>query len=1181
MEGVLYLDSDILCLWDSNPVSNGHAVVVPRRHFSAWFDASETEQACMLKGIDIARREIERQHQPAGFNIGINVGEAAGQTIPHLHIHVIPRYTGDVADPRGGVRHVIPDKGNYLVHGDEPPGGITDQEDPLTKPSVLGSEEYPLLDSLANDLSQASRIDLAVAFVTESGLDEVEPFFIDLFDRSGRMRLLTGDYLGFTEPRVLLRLLDWVQEFPEQVEVRMFQTDHNLGFHPKAYLISQDYAGATAYIGSSNLTRQALTTGLEWNQRIEGSQHDLPLIQIRSEFERLYAHENVFPLTQEWIDRYKQRRPDQTPTNQPPGIDPALEQPTESPKPNPVQEEALEKLAQTREDGNKAGLVVMATGIGKTWLAAFDSVGFERVLFVAHREEILNQALSTFRKIRPEANFGKYMGGQYDRQADVLFASVLTLGKQNHLNYFSADHFDYIIVDEFHHAAASTYRKLIDHFNPKFLLGLTATPERTDGGDLLGLCGENLVYRCDLMDGINRELLSPFHYFGVPDEVDFKNIPWRNGRFDPESLDHAVATNRRAQNAWEQWQEHGQTKTLAFCVSKRHANFMSEYFSGKGARCVAVHSGPGSAPRTQSLQQLEIGDLDIVFAVDMFNEGVDVPAIDTVMMLRPTESKILWLQQLGRGLRKAADKAHLAVIDYIGNHRTFLQVPMLLLPGAGTRTGEISRALEALDDDGRLILPNGCRVQYELEALNMLKELARPTGTVEQITDWYRYFKEQHGRRPFASEAWHEGYDPKKLRRAFGSWLGFVKAEEGLSAEESTAFEAHRAFLEALEKTPMRKSFKMVMLLAMIVTEKFPGEIGIDELSHQVARIAGRIRLLKDEFEQALNDMAAMRRLLEPNPIAAWTGGRGMNGVRYFHYESQIFSSSSAIDSDDKAISDLTREICDYRLAQYLVRLQGATSFAPQIVCKVSHSGSNPMLFLPAREQNPGIPDGWTPVIVGDEDYEAKFVRIAVNILRRNGGEENSLPDVLRAFFGENAGATGTSHQVKFVMRDGAYHLSPILLDSQGPDLWREYMRADIPPLFGLEFNPGSWNKGFVFHKESKQMFLLATLSNQGMPKPFQYIDRFISRDQIQWHSQNQTRMETPTGQRIKNHKKLGIEVHLFVRARKKLPDSTAAPFVFCGRVDFVDWEGEQPITVKWRLLNPISEQLLERFSVD
>ena len=1175
-ERIAHQGTGFVCLWDGFPVSEGHILVIPIRHFSSWFDATTEEQVDLLEGVNAARQLIQRRYNPEGFNIGINIGESAGQTIPHLHVHVIPRYKGDVSDPRGGVRYVIPNKANYL----KVETGVEDGRQSYTKaadrPAILGNEKSPLISSLVADISNATQFDMAVAFITDSGLSQLQSYITDLIERGGILRILTGDYLEVTEPRALLKMLDWTQEYEVNAEVRVFRTDQELGFHPKVYLIHRGKTEKTAYIGSSNLTRHALTRGLEWNQRIEESSNREQIAQIQSEFERLFYHSKTSELSQEWIDEYIGRRRLTPISASAEGVNLDNEVPEEAPSPNEIQRAALNALEDSRNRGDRAGLVVMATGLGKTWLAAFDTDSFERVLFVAHREEILKQAHKTFRKIRPNATFGLYGGGEYTTTADVLFASIQTLGRQNHLNKFRPDHFDYIVIDEFHHAAASTYRRLIDHFDPNFLLGLTATPERSDGGDLLGLCGENLVYRCDLFTGINRELLCPFHYFGVPDSIDFENIPWRSGRFDPEKLEFAVATEIRAKNAFEQWQKRGQQRTLAFCVSKRHADFMAEFFATRNVRAVAVHSGPSSAPRTQSLQQLDRKEIDIVFAVDMFNEGVDIPAIDTVMMLRPTESKILWLQQLGRGLRKSRDKAHLNVIDYIGNHHTFLQVPMLLLPGAGKNIGEVSRALEALER-GELELPDGCSVEYELEAMNILKQLAKPTVVSDQISYWFRSFKELHGRRPQASEAWHEGYDPRRLRKSFGSWIGFVNSENGLTEEEQDAFNSNRAFLESIETTQMSKSYKMVSLLAMIAAGKFPGEISISELSRNAIRIAKRIHLLHEEFGEALDDEDAMRGLLERNPIDAWIKGLGTNGVKYFTYENGGFGTERLDESSSLGLRDLTQEICDYRLSQYLDRLHGESNFAKNIICKVSHSNSAPMLFLPPRDEHPGLPVGWIPVVVGDEQYQANFVKIAVNILRKGDGDENSLPDVLRSFFGTQAGKPGTAQQVKFELTDGVYELKPLLEVPGSPELWREYMRAEIPPLWGLEFNSSRWNQGYVV--DGDHIFLLVTLNKKGMAQEHQYADRFLSKDSFQWVSQNRMNRSKPSGQKIANHAKDGREVHLLVRDQGKTPQGKAAPFLYCGEVEFIDWEGDAPITVQWKLLHPLSENLLERFS--
>ena len=1164
-------------IWDRYPVSPGHALLILRRHVATWFEATLEEQQSLVCTIDAAKAEIELKHSPDGYNIGINVGDAAGQTVQHLHVHVIPRYRGDVRDPRGGVRHVIPGKGNYALPQKDAQESAESYTQDKSEEAIFGTDRIALIDGLRKDLAEASSLDIAVAFVTASGLRHIEPYVVDLLESGGRLRLLTGDYFDVTEPRALHRMLDWVQEYSPNVHIRVFQTDSELGFHPKAYLLHKDYLGATAFIGSSNLTKHALHSGIEWNQRIEGTLDQEPIYGIAQEFEKLFSHRKTTSLSSEWIASYEKRRKVSIASLTAVGVDAATEAPAGVPVPHPIQVEALNDLTGSRKAGNRAGLVVMATGLGKTWLAAFDSVDFERVLFVAHREEILKQALNTFRTIRPDANLGIYMGGQYDKEADVLFASIQTLGRANHLHEFSPERFDYIVVDEFHHAAARTYRRLIDYFEPSFMLGLTATPERTDGGDLLALCGENLVFRCDLVEGIARQLLCPFAYFGVPDEVDFSNIPWRSGRFDPQALEFAVATDKRAQNAYEQWEKHGQSRTLAFCVSKRHADFMTDFFGKRGVKAVAVHSGPSSSPRARSLEELEQGKLQVVFAVDMFNEGVDVPTIDTVMMLRPTESKILWLQQFGRGLRRAEDKQRLNVIDYIGNHKTFLKVPALLFPNVGDHIGDIRSALAAWER-GELQLPPGCSVQYELEAIEILKKLAAPVPPVQQTIHWYRSFTETNGRRPSASEAYHEGYDPKRLKRQFGSWINFVKSEGDLSPEEEAAYEAHEEFLDALAVTQMNKSFKMVTLLGMIALERFPGSIKIEDLVNQATRIANRIRILQDEFGSSLKDAASMQELLETNPIKAWVGGKGMNDKQYFSYEAGVFSSFEFDVAMAEPLRDLTRELCDYRLAQYLDRLPGEGKRARQFVCRVSHSSGNPIIFLPDREKNTGIPDGWTSVMVGDQKYQANFVKIAVNVFQREGAEENQLPSILRSFFGEDAGLPGTSHRVKFELQSGAYHLGPVRTSAVGPELWKDYMRAEIPRLWGFEFNAGKWNQGFV--QEGDHMFLLVSLNKEGMAKEHQYADRFLSKDTFQWMSQNRTKRDSPPGRKISRHEEKGIRVHLFVRGKGKTPAGKAAPFVYCGNVSFVDWKSDQPINVTWQLTEPLTAALGERFGL-
>jgi superfamily II DNA or RNA helicase len=1158
-----------------------------------WFDARHDEHLALLEGIAIARAEILARFEPDGFNIGVNVDEAAGQTVSHLHVHLIPRYCGDVADPRGGVRHVIPGRGNYLAldlnrtayDTDTHSGAATDEHDPriseqlglayvLDSPRVVGSDANPIVDHLLRDLARATAVDIAVAFVTNRGLDRLLPHLDDIVTRGGKLRFLTGDYLGVTEPDALRRLLDLEPEKGGVIELRVFECADAVGFHPKAYLIHGHHDDGAAYIGSSNLTDQGLARGVEWNYRVQPKQDLSGFRAIAAEFEELFEHRCSSPLTSEWIDRYQSKRP--TPSTAIPAE--VLPEITQPPEPHPIQSEALEALRRTREAGNRAGLVVLATGLGKTWLAAFDAQPFRRVLFVAHREEILAQARRTFRGIRPNATLGHYTGKSKDPGADVVFASIQTIGKSGHLARFDARAFDYVVVDEFHHADAKTYRRLIDHFEPAFLLGLTATPERTDGGDLLALCGENLVYRCDLAEGIEQQQLCPFHYFGIPDLVEYENIPWRSGRFDERALESAVATEARATNAIEQWQTHGGTRTLAFCVSQRHADFMAAFFGARGVACASVHAGPTGAPRALSLEQLQAGELAIVFSVDMFNEGVDLPAVDTVLLLRPTESRILWLQQFGRGLRLSDDKTHLAVIDYVGNHQTFLKVPMLLFPGVGDSPGEVAMALDQYEK-GETELPPGCSVTYDLEAIEILKSLIRIPRGVGALQAWYEAFRHRNGVRPTALEMWHAGHDPKSVRRSYGSWVGFVVTMGDAEEKEREAQRAAESFLRALETTPMTKSYKMLVLLAMIGEETFPGSIPLEKLTEAVARRARRTAALAAELGTALDDHDALRRLLVDNPITAWADGKGTGGTAYFTYDREVFRSQIESPSDaTDALRELTRELCEWRLGQYLERLRADAGHAPRFVGSVSHTNGRPLIFLPDRETNPGIPHDWTTVETAEGPLELNFVKIAVNVARRPGSNENVLPSVLRGWFGPSAGLPGEGpHRVLFQLEGGHYQLKPVGAREGQPVIGGEYPRTDIAPLWGLPFEDAKWRQsGFIWIGD--QMFLLVTLEKGGMREEHRYQDRFLDAEHFQWQSQNRTPQGGKVGQALRHHRDRGIAVHLLVRRFPKTQRGKAAPFTYCGDLDFQSWEGEKPITIRWRLTKPVPEQLLRNF---
>ncbi len=903
-ERIAFVGPLVKGVWAASPVAEGHLLITPHRHVAGWRDLHPAERAAVMAGLDEAETLLQCRFAAEGWNVSFDDGPVAGQAIPHFHLNVIPRMLGD--DP------------NALAQpaATEAPATALFFATPHRRALIAGGEDG-LLAHLVPYIDRASRVDAAVSFVMESGVRLLRPHLEDLLERGGALRLLTGDYMDVTDPAALRGLLD----LPGEPTLRVFEAAAT-GFHPKAWIFHFPDGSGVALAGSSNLSETALRQGVEWSLRLVTAEQAGGWREALEAFEALLARPEVRPLDNAWIDDYERRRRGDA-LDRPGVAEVAAEPARPVPFPHPIQQRALDALAATREAGYAAGLVVLATGLGKTWLSAFDTDApeFQRVLFVAHREEILDQAFASFRAVRPRGRFGRYSGEAKDSDVDVLFASIQTLSRAAHLRRFPRDAFDYIVIDEFHHAAAHTYRALIDHFTPRFLLGMTATPERTDGGDLLGLCQENLVFECRVAEGIEAGLLCPFHYFGVPDAVEYSNIPWRGSGFDETGLTNALATRARADNALEQLRRHGGRRTLAFCCSQRHADFMAGVFNAAGRRSVAVHSGPASAPRSSSLQALGAGELDTVFAVDMFNEGVDVPAIDTILMLRPTASAIVWTQQFGRGLRRAEGKDHLSVIDYIGNHRAFLNSARVLLD-AGPGDRDLAISLERARDR-TLELPAGCEVTYDLEALDVLTRLLRGAARGNGLEAWYVDFKQRLGVRPTAMKLHHAGFDPKAS--GHGGWFDFVGRQGDVGPDEARVAYQHRDFLEEVSRTAMTRGFKMVLLRALQEGDALPGSMSLDDLVARFQRIAGGNPRLAADLGVPVDDARAVRESVRTNPIAAWSGRLDARGRPFFTFDGKTLSANFSVEPELRPAFDaMTRELIDWRLAQYLGRAQSA-----------------------------------------------------------------------------------------------------------------------------------------------------------------------------------------------------------------------------------------------------------------
>ncbi|MET0406458.1 MAG: DEAD/DEAH box helicase family protein [Cystobacter sp.] len=999
---------------DKYPVSPGHTLVIPRRLVASWFEATPEEQRALFELVDVVKRGLEaRGPRPEGYNLGVNVGEAAGQTVQHLHVHVIPRYPGDMVDPRGGVRHVIPSRGNYLRRP--------------TKPLVTGGGEDPFLQHLEPLFAQAMDISVLASFVQKSGLEVLSRLVQEALARGARVRLLTGDYLSITQASALLQLLDWMNENEVRREegVGVFEAriveakEIGRAFHPKSWRF-EGPGLAVAFVGSSNVSHSALKTGIEWNLPVERDQNPSAYQEAVEAFESWWALARRFDAA--WITRYEQSAPPRALFR---GVPAEAEGLAEEPEPlssrkqpHAIQQEALVALDASRARGHSRALVVLATGLGKTLLAALDIARVEarlgrraRVLFLAHRAELLTQAATTLRIYLPRSGFGWFIGDKDALDADVTFASVQKLSRSEHLlRLREAPAFDYVVIDEVHHATAPGYRDILECLQPAFLLGLTATPERADAGDVFGLFDHPVVYRADLSEGIARQLLVPFTYYGLKDDVAYENIPWRNRRFDPARLAEAVQTESRMRKMWDAWMKYPATRTLVFCASVPHAEYVRDWLKRKEVRVVAVHSGVDTDDRAEALPRLARGELDAICAVDIFNEGIDLPSVDRVVMLRPTESPVVFMQQLGRGLRKAEGKMAVTLIDFVGNHRMFRdRLETLLSLESGPATPSLQ---DWLLHDEEPVLPPGCSIHVELEAKRLLAKLETKGNT--EVARKYRELRLAWGRRPTMGELYRLGYLPSTLK----GWFRFVGGQGDLTTDEAKALEGQgREWFEDLEKTQGSKSFKMVVLQVLLDAQALDVGMSLPELASRGLSLVRR----RPELARDLEDVKAL--------INAWS-----DEGKWFRTEGEEFVSLLPITAETRDVFHaMTQELVDYRLARYVAQ-EDIHIQADSFTAKVIHNGSQkPIIILPSRKGRPGIPENDAggeslpvPVTLPDGTvWTFLFAKLAVNKAWPADAAQslNRLPELLRQWFGPNAGASGTAFQVRFSKDTHGWHI--------------------------------------------------------------------------------------------------------------------------------------------------------------
>lgn len=742
--------------------------------------------------------------------------------------------------------------------------------------AITGNKNH-LIKRLRESIKNAQSIDIIVSFLMESGVKMLLNDLKDALDRGVNIRILTGNYLNITQPSALYLLKD---ELKNRVDLR-FYNNPKKSFHPKAYMFHNEL-DSEIYIGSSNISRGALTSSIEWNYRFNKSSNPNDFNVFYETFEDLF-YNHSYEITDDVLKDYSR-------SWKKPKVQSDIEKEENSEEnnvlnifePRGAQIEALYGLKQSREEGYDKGLVVAATGIGKTYLAAFDSREYERVLFIAHREEILKQAAISFKNVRNSDDIGFFYSNQKDTKNKFIFSLVQTLGKDEYLNenYFSKDYFDYIVVDEFHHAVSNNYKKIMEYFKPKFLLGLTATPERLDSKDVFALCDYNMVYEVRLKEAIEKGWLVPFRYYGIYDEtVNYDNIEYKNGKYNDKELEDALMLNKRAELIINHYRKYKSSRAIGFCTSRHHAEYMAKVFSENGIKAVAVYSGEGgeySSNRNEALSALAKGEVQVLFSVDVFNEGLDIPSIDMVMFLRPTQSPTVFLQQLGRGLRKYKDKQYLNVLDFIGNYKKANLIPFLL--SGQSYSKEVSRRNSQSDYE----FPDDCFVDFDFKLVDIFKKQAEKEMTIrDKIREEYYGIKEDLGHVPSRVEFFNnmddDIYDNIKTKKGlspFVNYMEFLNNINELNEEESVLYNTRaREFINMIETTSMSKTYKMPVLLAFYNNGDIKMDIDEDDVYKSFYEFyhqgSNKVDMLKDKSTKDFMEWDSKKyiRLAKSNPV--------------------------------------------------------------------------------------------------------------------------------------------------------------------------------------------------------------------------------------------------------------------------------------------------------------------------
>ena len=958
---------------------------------------------------------------------------------------------------------------------------------------------------LKQELLNCKKFYFIVSFIRYSGIQLLINTLDELEKQGIQGEIITSVYLNITDSKALRKLLSY-----KNIKVKIYNNSSE-SFHTKAYLFEKEKYHSVV-IGSSNISQSALYSAEEWNVKLTDSSFFNIYGKSLNQFEKLWHSNEAIELTQDFIDEYEKYKKSVNAQNTFDYRKTKIEQENEF-VPNSMQKRVLQKLKETRINGNKKGLVISATGTGKTYLAAMDIKQFFEInsntenklfeinksktsnikfLFIAHREELLENAINVFSKILKidKNEFGRIYGGLKEIDKNIIFASIQSL--RNCYNEFKPSFFDYVIVDEFHHSMSDSYLKTLSYFNSKFLLGLTATPKRMDGKDILSLCDYNVVDEIGIKEALEEDLIVPFHYFGVNDyTINYDNIPYKNGKYNEKILLENLLLNTRTDYIVEKINKFGfdgdELSAVAFCQNIEHAFFMKEEFSKKGYKSAVITANTSSNERSEILEKFKNKKIEILCVVDILNEGIDIPTINLLLFLRPTMSSTIFIQQIGRGLRKAKNKDFVTIIDFIGNHKKDYLLINYFSSEVDNKDTLFTKKEKIINEIKNQFsnIPKSCYVELDRICQNRIIE------KIEKIN-----------------------FSSKNILKEM--YLDY-KAEIGKSENE------------ILKVSDFDTNIELFQELSLKLGSFYNTQLQFENL--EILK-QNKISLNSKELE-FLSYLEKKLILVEPFTYLI---------VKYL-INNDFINLEIIVDEYKNYFNikdDFQKEYVINRIFTELVEDEILEKNSKNRLFKISKKYNK--IFENKKENN--------------DEINLKLIDLD-NSKNTNYNFKNRLEDLLYLGLSE------------FKKNNNLSIFNENILIP-----YKKYKRIELQILLDSKVPKGSWRAGYA--NTDKDICLFATIDKTHiLQENLKYDNSLFADDIIQWISQPKTAHTSSVGKMFINHKKLGYNVHIFIRKFAFMDGNKTNPFIYLGKADYYKSSGDKPMRILWKLEKKIPQELI------